>query len=173
MSNNRHLTLSLVIFLGFILSGCNNSEAKPVHFGADKPPVQANKIDPSGFRFVISKMAKKVMPIVVSIKSTKTISRPSYGNPFWDEFFFGPQNRRMPNQAPLQKQQGLGSGVIVSSDGYIQTEPRDIFNTLKVITISSHHLTHASSALHLSPFEQAIIVSYDVGGYDGHFNVYL
>ena len=63
--------------------------------------------------------------------------------------------------------------VLISSDGYIQTEPRDIFNTEKVITIASHHQTHAASALHLSPFEQALIVSYDGGGDDGHFNVYL
>ena len=63
--------------------------------------------------------------------------------------------------------------VLISSDGYIQTEPRDIFNTEKVITIASHHQTHAASALHLSPFEQALIVSYDGGGDDGHFNIYL
>ena len=62
---------------------------------------------------------------------------------------------------------------LVSSDGYIQTDPREIFNTEKVITIASHHQTHAASALHLSPFEQALIVSYDGGGDDGHFNVYL
>ena len=63
--------------------------------------------------------------------------------------------------------------VLISSDGYIQTEPRDIFNTEKVITIASHHQTHAASALHLSPFKQALIVSYDGGGDDGHFNIYL
>ena len=63
--------------------------------------------------------------------------------------------------------------VLISSDGYIQTEPRDIFNTERVITIASHHQTHAASALHLSPFKQALIVSYDGGGDDGHFNIYL
>ena len=39
---------------------------------------------------------------------------------------------------------------LISSDGYIQTDPREIFNTEKVITIASHHQTHAASALHLS-----------------------
>jgi len=62
---------------------------------------------------------------------------------------------------------------LVSSDGYIQTDPREIFNTEKVITIASHHQTHAASALYLSPFDQALIVSYDGGGDDGHFNIYL
>jgi carbamoyltransferase len=62
---------------------------------------------------------------------------------------------------------------LISSDGYIQTDPREIFNTEKVITIASHHQTHAASALHLSPFDKALIVSYDGGGDDGHFNVYM
>ena len=63
--------------------------------------------------------------------------------------------------------------VLISSDGYIQTEPRDIFNTEKVITIASHHQTHAAASLYLSPFDQALIVSYDGGGDDGHFNIYV
>ena len=62
---------------------------------------------------------------------------------------------------------------LVSSDGYIQTDPREVFNVEKVITIASHHQTHAASALHLSPFKHALIVSYDGGGDDGHFNIYL
>ena len=62
---------------------------------------------------------------------------------------------------------------LISSDGYIQTEPRDIFNTEKVITIASHHQTHAASTLYKSPFNQALIFSYDGGGDDGHFNIYL
>ena len=49
----------------------------------------------------------------------------------------------------------------------------EIFNTERVITIASHHQTHAASALHLSPFDKALIVSYDGGGDDGHFNVYM
>ena len=63
--------------------------------------------------------------------------------------------------------------VLISSDGYIQTEPRDIFNTEKVIPIASHHQTHAASTLYKSPFDQALIVSYDGGGDDGHFNIYF
>ena len=63
--------------------------------------------------------------------------------------------------------------VLICSDGYIQTDPREIFNTEKVTTIASHHQTHALSALYLSPFDKALIVSYDGGGDDGHFNIYV
>ena len=62
--------------------------------------------------------------------------------------------------------------VLISSDGFIQVDPREIFNTQKVTTVARHHQTHAAAAFYLSPFKQALIVSYDGGGDDGHFNVY-
>jgi len=62
--------------------------------------------------------------------------------------------------------------VLISSDGYVQTEPSLIFNTESVKTVASHHQTHAASAFYMSPFSQALIVSYDGGGDDGHFNIY-
>ena len=45
-------------------------------------------------------------------------------------------------------------------------------NTENVRTIARHHETHAASAFYMSPFEEALVVSYDGGGDDGHFNVY-
>ena len=62
--------------------------------------------------------------------------------------------------------------VLISSDGFIQVDPREILNTQKVTTVARHHQTHAAAAFYLSPFKQALIVSYDGGGDDGHFNVY-
>ena len=62
--------------------------------------------------------------------------------------------------------------VLICSDGFIQVDPKEIFNTEKVVTVARHHQTHAAAAFYLSPFKQALIVSYDGGGDDGHFNVY-
>jgi carbamoyltransferase len=36
----------------------------------------------------------------------------------------------------------------------------------------SHHQAHAAAALYSSPFSEALIISFDGGGYDGVFNVY-
>ena len=63
--------------------------------------------------------------------------------------------------------------VLISSDGYVQTDPGAIFNTESVKTVASHHQTHAASAFYMSPFKRALIVSYDGGGDDGHFNIYF
>ena len=62
--------------------------------------------------------------------------------------------------------------VLISSDGFIQTDPREIFNTEKIKTVARHHETHAAATFYQSPFKEALIVSYDGGGDDGHFNVF-
>jgi carbamoyltransferase len=37
----------------------------------------------------------------------------------------------------------------------------------------SHHVAHSFGSLYQSPFNEAIILSFDGGGEDGHFNIYL
>jgi serine protease Do len=85
-------------------------------------------------------VVKKVAPSVVTIYSTKTVRQhlsmsPFFNDPFFRRFFGGPDegdeeaappgprnrgNRRAaPSQQREQKEQSLGSGVIVSADGYI------------------------------------------------------
>jgi serine protease Do len=57
------------------------------------------------------------LPAVVSITSSRIVKAPQvpfFNDPFFQQFFGG----RMPQQ---QRETGLGSGVIVSSDGYILT----------------------------------------------------
>lgn len=64
--------------------------------------------------------------------------------------------------------------VLVCSDGWIQPPSiiREVFNTEQVRTIARHHDTHAAAAFYQSPFDEALIISYDGGGDDGFFNVY-
>jgi serine protease DegQ len=59
--------------------------------------------------------AKKASAAVVSINTSKTQRGNPKANDPWFRFFFGDQ------QGQSQQQAGLGSGVIVSSDGYILT----------------------------------------------------
>lgn len=70
-------------------------------------------------------VVQKVAPSVVNIFSTRVIKEPSFLHPFFDDptfrrFFgdrFGPSDRQ-PRQ---RRAQNLGSGVIVSADGFILT----------------------------------------------------
>lgn len=82
---------------------------------------------------------------VVSVKSYATPQQQSYGrgrgqgyadpfsDPFLEFFFGGPGRQRVPEQPqqqeqPKQRQIGLGSGVIISADGYIVTNNHVIAN---------------------------------------------
>ena len=70
----------------------------------------------SGLDF--TQAAESSVNAVVSIRTmtTRSASRGGYNDPFF-EFFFGPGF----NQPEQRSQSGLGSGVIVSADGYIVT----------------------------------------------------
>lgn len=74
-------------------------------------------------------LAKKLNPTVVNIRTAKNITpkqrlrRPQQQNPFGNNFFDDFFNRyfdEMPQQRP-RREQSLGTGFIISSDGYILT----------------------------------------------------
>ena len=65
--------------------------------------------------------AKKASAAVVSINTSKIQrANPKRSDP-WFQFFFGGKQGDAPQESEQQDQMGLGSGVIVSSDGYILT----------------------------------------------------
>jgi Do/DeqQ family serine protease len=64
-----------------------------------------------------SQAARRAAPAVVSITASKSPSRTNESNDAWLRFHFG---QRPPNTA-ARPQTGLGSGVIVSADGYLLT----------------------------------------------------
>lgn len=94
---------------------------KPEHPSLDLPLDETPVPHDTSFAPVI----KRVAPAVVKIETTTTIkdagmpNLPQLNDPFWQQFFgrqFGMPHR----QTPL-RQHGLGSGVIVTKDGYILT----------------------------------------------------
>jgi len=143
-----HLKRNVSIIMLIVLTGSSvftgtgilsASESRPakgsIQFGADNNPLAGAADKMGSFKTLFGDIAEKVIPTVVSVIPTKVDSIVFQNNPFYNffgdefgdpfEFFFG-QPRRRPQQKPqIQKkerrQQGLGSGVIVSKDGYILT----------------------------------------------------
>ncbi|MEG2630707.1 MAG: trypsin-like peptidase domain-containing protein [Comamonas sp.] len=74
----------------------------------EAPATPAGTPAPGSF----SGAARKAAPAVVSINTSKAVRHPRSNDP-WFQFFFGDQG--------TQEQTGLGSGVIISPDGYILT----------------------------------------------------
>jgi serine protease Do len=72
--------------------------------------------DAAGFAAIL----KPALPAVVSITSSRIVKvpqQPFFSDPFFQRFF----GSQIPNQPQQQREMGLGSGVVVSADGYILT----------------------------------------------------
>lgn len=70
-------------------------------------------VSPSGY----SAAARVAAPTVVSITASRAPSRNPHTNDPWFRFFFGDRDQQLQQRAQV----GLGSGVIVSADGYLLT----------------------------------------------------
>jgi serine protease Do len=114
---SRLIVVMLILGLGSVAGGAFVG-ASMIHAGAAPaavPPVREAATMPTTFAPVV----KAVLPAVVNISATKIVKTSELGedNPFGRMFpGFGLQ---MPDRP--QRQEGEGSGVIVSSDGYVVT----------------------------------------------------
>jgi serine protease Do len=73
----------------------------------------------------VAPVVKKAAPSVVYVYTTTTIKETPFRNPFLDDpafrFFFGDPGDGRSERPRQRHQQGLGSGVVVSEDGYVLT----------------------------------------------------
>ncbi len=105
------------------LSVCGLAEAVENHVAAKKPavivdtrPLSSNLKAATSFAPVIKRVSPSVVKVVISGKAENTGMQDPANNPMFRHFFGqGQRQQQMP------KQQGLGSGVIVTADGYILT----------------------------------------------------
>jgi serine protease Do len=127
----RISTLLTVFTLAATLTSCGTAipgvsmlAAQGPDIGASRPPLPSIAQRAPQFQQVFADVAEKVVPTVVSIRSAKIEKVPNF-NPYnW--FFGNPGQGGQPGQGQGQQEQerrveGVGSGVIVSKDGYVLT----------------------------------------------------
>jgi serine protease Do len=92
---------------------------------APKLSVTDRDVDRSNRGVSYASVIKRVTPSVVTIQSTRTIEVQQFRHPFMDDpafrRFFGPEFGQGEDGPRKQTQTGLGSGVIITEDGYILT----------------------------------------------------
>ena len=106
--------LSLLLLL-FLLTGCNRNKSPTL-----PPPVTPPAAISIGVRTSYANIVQLVSPAVVTIRTEARVRAPRQF-PFMDDPFFRRFFGAPPPQSPETLRRGLGSGVIVSQDGYILT----------------------------------------------------
>ncbi|HEX9423661.1 MAG TPA: Do family serine endopeptidase [Pyrinomonadaceae bacterium] len=135
MSDKKFLTaqgqigglLSLLMLIS-LLGACNRNGSHAVRFastsdpGVNNAPINNGPASSSTMPVLsYADVVSRVSPAVITVHSEMRVRAPQQ-YPFMDDpmfrQFFGD---RLPQQMPEQRRMGLGSGVIISTDGYILT----------------------------------------------------
>jgi Do/DeqQ family serine protease len=126
----KGLTVGLFIFMMLVLflGACNRNNSQGVRFastsdpGVNNAPINSGPPgNAAGPGVSYADVVSRVSPAVITIHSQMRVRAPQQ-YPFMDDpmfrQFFGD---RVPQQMPERRRSGLGSGVIISTDGYILT----------------------------------------------------
>ena len=120
--------------------------------------------------------AEKTVNAVVCIKSFASRQQNAYGSQGYDpfgmfDFFFGNPGgqRQQPRQQPKQKksepvQTGLGSGVIISEDGYIVTNNHVIDNADKLEVLLNDNSTYEAKIIGTDEATDLALIKIDASG---------
>ena len=110
-------------------------------------------------------VVKKVLPSVVTITSARVVKTGFQGGddgipPMFRQFFGEPGNGRMPRQ---QREQGLGSGVIVSANGYILTNNHVVDHATTVTVIMPDKHEYSARVVGADPKTDLAVLKVDAG----------
>ena len=120
---------------------------------------------PVGLQTSYADLVSRVSPAVVTIRSTER-SRPAQQFPFMDDprfrDFFGD---RMPQQQQTPRQvQGVGSGVIVNSDGYILTNHHVVDGAIDIKVELTDNRTFSAKLVGSDPPSDLAVLKVDATG---------
>ncbi len=116
---------------------------------------------PVSFETGFAPVVQAVLPAVVTVTSTRIIraeasDSPFFQDPFFQRFFGGDQ------QGPQERrEQGLGSGVIVSSDGLILTNNHVVESSTEVLVLFGENEEYHAKILGTDPQTDIAVLKVD------------
>ncbi|MDO5615293.1 MAG: trypsin-like peptidase domain-containing protein, partial [Cruoricaptor ignavus] len=106
----------------------------------------------SGLGDDFTKAAKMTVPAVVTIKNyTNRSTGRSSEQDIFDYFFGTPRNQRQQQQKPDNMPSGMGSGVIISPDGYIISNNHVVAGANKLEVVLSNKKTYIATLVGTDP----------------------
>ncbi|HLY59724.1 MAG TPA: DegQ family serine endoprotease [Terriglobia bacterium] len=155
------LALSTVLYMdhrgfpGQAMAG-NPSFAIPSGAGLDGPDI--NTLESQNHAY--ERIAETVTPAIVSIQSTQVVKvqqSPMFNDPLFRQFF----GNAFPNVPREQKEHALGSGVIVTPDGYIVTNNHVIKNASDIEVKLADTRTFKGKVVGSDPLTDVAVVKID------------
>jgi len=154
----------LLIGIVFIGSSCNRKNGS-VQFASTSDPginnAPINNGAPAGAVMPVTSYAdvvSRVSPAVITIHSEQRVRTPQQfpfmNDPMFRQFF----GDRLPQQVPEQRRSGLGSGVIISTDGYILTNHHVIDGAEEIkVDLNDHRTVDAKLVGSDPPSDLAVL----------------
>jgi len=110
--------------VAFDLNAKDKTDHPTINVPMDESAVSRDSLPHGSYAPVIKKVAPAVVKIVTTTRMENTSAQqmPGFDDPFWRHFFGDQFGRSMPRgQSSPQIEHGLGSGVVITKDGYIMT----------------------------------------------------
>lgn len=136
-----------------------NKSGSEIAIGSSEPPSQ-ELLSLESLSKAFVEVAKRVNPSVVTINSKRVVkqrfSHPFLNDPFFRQFFGEPEEQDL-------VQRGLGSGVIINSDGYILTN-NHVIADMDEITVTIDRKEHEAKVIGRDPASDVAVIKIDKKG---------
>lgn len=156
---------SSVLFNRFVLA--KDEKAPPPRLNVDPKPVDREGRYLTSFSPVVKKVAPSVVMVFTTTKP-REIERqvnPMWNDPFFRRFFGDDFEDAFPRRFRTPRQHGLGSGVIVSEDGYILTNNHVVDNADEVkVALTPDGREYAAKVVGKDPESDIAVLKIDAKG---------